>query len=71
MSEITQIIWRVNLAVPSQGVPIWSEIDFDDYGEAEDFSAKIYSEGHISDYEIWKIVRTTTEELVEEKHKDG
>jgi hypothetical protein len=68
MSE--QIIWRVNIAVPSNGVPIWSEIDFDEFLEAEDFAKKVYDEGQVSDYEIWKIVKISTEELIVEEHRE-
>lgn len=65
---MVQVIHRFRYAVPSQGVPIYSESDFDDPDEGIEAMNRAFEEGHISDWEYWKITINTNEELVTEAH---
>lgn len=63
-----ETIHRFKFAVVSNGIPIWSEADFDDSQEGLDMMKKLMGDGQITDWEYWKITKTTTEELMGEDH---
>ena len=65
----TEITWRFKFAVPSNGVPIYSEADFDEPQDGIDAMTRAYEEHQISDWEMWKIIKTVTEELITEEHR--
>lgn len=66
-----EIINRFKFTVPSNGVAIWSEADFDDPQDGIDAMKRAFADGQISDWEFWEITKTTTEELVMEQHIDA
>lgn len=65
---MTEVIHRFKFAVPSNGVPIWNEADFDNPQDGIDAMTRAFSDGQVSDWEYWKITRVTTEELISEEH---
>lgn len=62
------VIHRFRYAVPSQGVLIYSESDFDDPEVGIEAMSRAWEEGAVSDWEYWKITTNTVEELVAEQH---
>lgn len=65
------ITHRFRYAVPSQGVLIYSESDFDDPEVGIEAMSRAFEEGAISDWQYWKITITTEEELIMEQHYEN
>lgn len=63
------VIHRFTYAVPSQGVPIYSESDFEDPQDGINAMERAFSDGQISDWKYIKITVFTEQEVVMEQHK--
>ena len=66
---MTEVIWRMKFTVPSYGSLILNEADFGDPNDGIEAMKAAMEAGHIQDWELWKITKTTTEELVQEDHR--
>jgi hypothetical protein len=60
----SRVTYRARFGVPSGGVPVYSESDFESPETAREFLDAAFDEGQISDYKIYKVTTTITKELV-------